>query len=219
MATYIQVINRVLRRLREDEVASPTSSAYSTLIGDMVNEAKREVEDAWNWHALRTSIDVTTAADTNGYPIVGAGKRFRFIDDERKAYHSNNIGWIRPGDPATLKRSLRTDTSTGLPMRYYIQGIDSNGDPLVYFYSEPDGVYTISFELVVPQVDLSDGATEISVPDDPIFRGAYAKAIAERGEDNGTTFDTALAAYERSLGDATAIDSVLSEFEDEWMVK
>ena len=47
--TYLDAINRVLRRLREDEVSSVTSTAYSKLIGDYVNDAVRLVEDAWDW--------------------------------------------------------------------------------------------------------------------------------------------------------------------------
>jgi hypothetical protein len=47
--TYLEAINKVLRRLREDEVASPDTSAYSKLIGELVNDANRMVEDAWDW--------------------------------------------------------------------------------------------------------------------------------------------------------------------------
>ncbi len=51
--TYLEAINKVLRRLREDEVASPNTSAYSKLIGEFVNDANRLVEDAWDWAELR----------------------------------------------------------------------------------------------------------------------------------------------------------------------
>ena len=52
--TYLEAINKVLRRLREDEVAAPSTSAYSKLIGELVNDANRMVEDAWDWGELRS---------------------------------------------------------------------------------------------------------------------------------------------------------------------
>jgi hypothetical protein len=52
---YLNAINRVLRRLREDEVSSVTSTAYAKLVGDYVNDAVRLVEDSWDWSVLRTT--------------------------------------------------------------------------------------------------------------------------------------------------------------------
>ncbi len=46
--TYLSMVNDVLTRLRESTVSSVTQNDYSSLIGSLVNDAKREVEDAWN---------------------------------------------------------------------------------------------------------------------------------------------------------------------------
>ena len=54
---YRTIINKVLRRLREDTVAADwigdladsDADDYQKLIGDFVNEAKQIVEDAWSW--------------------------------------------------------------------------------------------------------------------------------------------------------------------------
>ncbi len=53
--TYLNLVNNVLRRLREEEVTSVQGSTYSKMVGDFVNDAKRMVEDAWDWSALRTT--------------------------------------------------------------------------------------------------------------------------------------------------------------------
>ena len=39
--TYLQLVNSVLRRLRENEVDSVNQNNYSKLIGEFVNDAKR----------------------------------------------------------------------------------------------------------------------------------------------------------------------------------
>ena len=58
--TYLELVNKVLIRLREDEVGSVNQTAYSKLVGEFVNDAARLVEDAWDWSALRTTLTVTT---------------------------------------------------------------------------------------------------------------------------------------------------------------
>ena len=54
--TYINIMNNVLRRLPEDEVTTVTSTTYSTMVGDFINDAKQLVEEATDWSALRDTI-------------------------------------------------------------------------------------------------------------------------------------------------------------------
>ena len=61
--TYLNLVNSVLRRLREEEVSSVQSSTYSKMAGDFVNDAKRIVEDSWDWSALRLVCTSDTACE------------------------------------------------------------------------------------------------------------------------------------------------------------
>lgn len=61
--TYLQLVNDVLIRLRETPVNTVGQTAYSTLVGALVNDAKREVEDAWQWSCL---LDYLTFNCING---------------------------------------------------------------------------------------------------------------------------------------------------------
>jgi len=47
--TYLEAVNKVLRRLREPEVGSVDETVYSKLIGEFVSDAKSLVENAWSW--------------------------------------------------------------------------------------------------------------------------------------------------------------------------
>ena len=53
--TYLELGNKEMRRLRESEVdtvqGTGNSNSYARLIGDFVNEAKSQVEVAWDWSA------------------------------------------------------------------------------------------------------------------------------------------------------------------------
>ena len=70
--TYLELVNNVLRRMREDEVSTVAENTYSKMVGDFVNDAKNIVEAAWDWSGLRTTLTVTTSADIFNYVLTEA---------------------------------------------------------------------------------------------------------------------------------------------------
>ena len=210
---YLQAINAVLRRLREDEVATYTQSVYAKLIGDFVNEAKREVEDAWNWTQLRTKLTVTTAASDDSYTLTGSGDRYRILQviNDTQDTLMRQIGYT---DLNSFK-DIGSSTNDS-PLYYNIQG-STSGDADILVYPTPDAVETLNFYMVVPQDDIAAGTTEITVPSNPVVLGAYAKAVSERGEDGGTLYAEALIRYDKAVSDAIAMDSLNAQDELNWV--
>lgn len=200
---YIQLVNSVLRRLRETEVSSVNDNAYSKLIGDFVNDAKRNVEDAYSWNALYDTLSATTTNDVFNYVLTGSGQRFRVIDV------------INDTDSVFLEETATTRMTElhlfapmkGSPMYYNFNGVDSNGDTQVDVYPTPNGAYNLRFNIVLPQPMLETDADVIKVPYEPVIFLAYAKALAERGEDGGLASSEAYGLYKTSLADAIAIES------------
>ena len=80
MATYLDLVNNVLRRLREPTVSSVQDNSYAKMLGVFVNDAKREVEDAHDWNALSNTLTATTTDSVFNYVLTGSGMRFRVID-------------------------------------------------------------------------------------------------------------------------------------------
>lgn len=201
--TYLQLVNAVLRRLRRQEVSSVSSSSYATHIGDLVNQAKREVEDAWNWLELQTITEVSAVASTATYTLSGYGQRYQI----RQVHNTTRHGTIRPITHEQYRRRTDfTDTISGPPDVWVILGY-SGGDPQITFWPVPDEAATIKVYAKVCQADLSANADELTVPDWPVILGAYANAVAERGEDGGTTSREAILNYTQALSDAIQQDS------------
>jgi hypothetical protein len=72
--TALGLLNKVLRGLRRDVQASTsTTDSYQLLVLQLLNSAKEELEDAWDWHALRTTVTVTLSASTVEYALTEAG--------------------------------------------------------------------------------------------------------------------------------------------------
>jgi hypothetical protein len=210
---YIQLTNSVLKRLRETEVSSVSDNAYSKLIGEFVNDAKRNVEDAYNWNALTDTLSAVTAVDIFNYVLVGSGQRFRVIDvlnDTQNTVLANApTKWMN-------QQFLLNDVQKGSPSYYNFNGQDANGDTQVDLFPIPNGVYNIRFNLIVPQVALSADADILKVPSEPVIFLAYAKALAERGEDGGLASNEAYGLYKQSLADAIALEAARYSEEDTW---
>ena len=201
--TYLELVNDVLVRLRETTVATVSETSYSALIGKFVNDAKRQVEDAYAWNVLGTTITLSTTSGTYQYALTGAGQKFQVIDVLNV---TSNIG-MKNIDFASMNRKQNFSTPvSGIPYEFCFDGVDGNYDTKVTIYPRPDGVYSIPFSLAVPQATLSSDATVVSVPDVLVVQNAYARALVERGEDGGLTSSEAYQLYKAMLSDYIALE-------------
>ena len=167
--TYLQLINDVLIRLREAQVSSSSQTTYSTLIGRFVNDAKRQIEDAYSWNVLGQTVSVTTAPGVFSYGLTGAGQKFQVTDaiSISGSYGLRNIGAAEMNRPQSFLPS-----GTGSPTDYVFDGVDGNGDAKVVVYPRPDAVYSLAFSLTIPQAPLTDDNTSVLVPDALVVQNA-----------------------------------------------
>jgi hypothetical protein len=201
--TYLELINDVLIRLREPVVTTNNQTVYSTLIGKFVNDAKRQVEDAFAWNVLGTTITLSTTAGTYSYALTGAGQKFQVIDAINA---TSNVG-MKNIDFVSMNRKQNFSTPvSGVPYEYAFDGVSTGYDTKVSLYPRPDGVYSIPFSLTVPQATLTLDSTVVAVPDVLVAQNAYSRALIERGEDGGTSSSEAFLLYKSMLSDYIALE-------------
>lgn len=211
---YLELVNDVLVRLRENEVTSVNDTPYSKLISKFVNDAKRQVEDAYNWNALSETLTVTTSADLFNYVLTGSGQRFRVFD----VVHLEKDWFLNYETTQKMDELFLNQTvQKGAPEKYNFNGVDANGDTQVDLWPIPDGVYNINFNIIKPQDNLVLDSTELKVPSEPVIFLAYAKALAERGEDAGISGNEAYALYRESLADHVSIEQGRYPEETVWV--
>jgi len=203
--TYLQIVNSILVRLREPTVSTVGLDAYSTLIGKFVNDAKRQVEDAYDWNVLGQEKTVTTTSGTYIYALTGAGQKFRVSSDPLNTTSNVVMRQIATGD--MRQKQNFTPIVTNIPAQYCFEGVDSNGDAQIQLYGRPDGVYTIKFFLTIPQATLASDTTSVLVPDVLVEQNAYARALVERGEDGGMSSSEAYNLYRSMLSDYIALEA------------
>ena len=201
--TYLELINDVLIRLRETTVATNGATTYSTLIGKFVNDAKRQVEDAFSWNVLGQTVTITTVSATYQYSMTGAGQKFQVMDVINT---TSNVGMKNISFVEMNRYQNLVPTTNGIPQFYAFDGVDASSDTKVTLYPRPDGVYSIPFSLTVPQATLASDATSILVPDFLVAQNAYARALVERGEDGGLSSSEAYQLYKSMLSDYIALE-------------
>jgi hypothetical protein len=202
--TYLELVNDVLIRLRETTVSTVSETTYSALIGKFVNDAKRQIEDSYNWNVLGQTITVSTTSGTSSYALTGAGQKFRIAE----ALNTTNYIVLSNIAVSDMNRNLNFGTPVqGVPTEYCFSGVDGSGDTKVDLFPIPNGVYTLKFDLTIPQANLTSDGTSVKVLDYLVAQSAYARGLIERGEDGGTASNEAYALFRGMLSDAIALES------------
>lgn len=216
--TYLQAINEVLKRLREDTVGTVDYSSYSSLISTFVNDAKREVENAWNWRVLMQEFHLATinggSLDYDIEGLIEPEARLAYDDckkpmvydvtenDELQLEQYSYDRWVRRYkiDPDGLAENHKPS--------FFAVNKDSDSQWRIYFDGAPDVYRHYKIWFYVPQDELTLANTEILVPWRPVVHLALLYALDERGEEIGEPGSKAWRRFDKSLGDAIAMDSV-----------
>lgn len=211
--TFVDIVNKVLLRLRERPVVSVQDSAYSRLIGELVNKVKRDVENAYTWDTLRDSWQVYTTADVTSYNMTDAGNGVVFME----AYN------LTTKEPMRLlnrweadKLLVYNDQPAGAPNAYIPNGTSQVNDVKVDVAPVPDGAYLLQFNIYAPQGDLTGDTDVMAVPYRPVIEGTIALAMQERGEDGGELSANQYRIYQQALADAIALEASNKTDETVW---
>ena len=219
--TFRGLINEVLIRLREDTISidwsgdinDSTVSAYEKVIGALVNDAKRHVEQRHDWLNLRSTVDVTTVNGTKNYNL-SSGQEIKIMD----AINNTTGMHLRQVGKTYINTVTYPSQNTGEPLYYGFNGSDASNNLKVDLSPVPTTAHTISFDIIKYQDDLAEATTVISVPERPVILGAWARAISERGEDGGTQSSLMANEANEALKQAIMLDSGNTRYETDWYI-
>lgn len=201
---YLNIMNNVLRRLREEETTNINSNVFNTMVGDFINDAKTIVEEATDWSALRDTVVITTVAGDNQYSLTGCGDNVKVmsaLNDTQNCYLSYQTkDWFN-------SRLYLNEIVDGAPKYYTFDGLDANGDTQLLVSPRPDAAQVLRFDVIKRQNDLAANNDVLLVPAKPVIHLAVALLARERGETGGTSTAEYFGIAEKYLSDAIAIDA------------
>jgi len=208
--TYLELVNGVLSRMREDTVTTLAgeTDVVALIVKDFVNDAKRLVEDSHTWNSQRTEWNITTGVGTDSYPLTNSGNYAKIeyiLQDTGEQLREATLYYIKKNNAGSNK-----------PSSYAINGVDANGDVRLTLHPTPDAAYNFTVTGFQRSADLVLDDDSLSVPAKPVLYYALAYAARERGEVGGQTAAEIFAMANRYLSDAIAWDASLSTLDDIW---
>jgi hypothetical protein len=212
--TKLQVVNEVLERLRENTVATSSSTLYATLVAKTLNSVKTEIEQSWSWLNLRDTYVITATPNTTSYALTGSGQYAQVLD----AWNSTTNRELNRSNYKEMNKRFfgATTVGTGPVTDYLPVGIDSNADLQIDFWPNPSSTNVLRVNVYAPQADPTSDSTVIIVPAQILIEGMVAYLLIERGEDNGTTGKAQQEYYRALLAGAVATEGGHDPTEQDW---
>lgn len=240
MRTYLQLVNDVLVRLREPQVSTVSQTPYSALIGALVNDAKREVEDAWQWSQLFDYLTFATITGINSYETNTMLTRYAAPPLSAPAGCSDRTRlWLEPAEEVPLLFNVTNQFEARLTYEPLLSGWQQKlqevntptlNPPSIWqlsqstFYNQagywnkaiqlwdyPDNVYIMQLFIVNPQNDLVNDMDVMKIPFGPVVQKARLFALYERGEELGPTLGQIAQQVEDAISDAISNDQALQK--------
>lgn len=210
--TYKEVVNGVLRRLREDEISSVAENSYSKLIGDFVQDAYRLVEGAWDWVGLEQTLAINTIASTKEYTLTGVGSSATVMD----IYDTTTNTQLHEVTSAWMRRAYALEEVTEGTAGYWAYKSVVDQNPTIEVYPTPNAIVTLSITVDKSNTLLSTDDEELVIPFSPVIQLAYAMALRERGETGGQSAVEQFAIADTFLADAIAYDAARRPEKTTW---
>jgi len=209
--TYLQLVNAVLSRLREDNVTTVDGNddVVVLLVKEFVNDAIAMAHDAHTWSALST--EWTFTADSQYHTLTNSA------DNAIISYiYDDNGVRLREVNKEMLRRRAAQGGSAGTPQYYIVDGKDANGDMKLRLWPAPSTPTTYTAYGYQQQPRLETDTDRLLIPHLPVIYMAHAIAANERGEVGAQTGGELYLFASRYLSDAIAIDAANTDMDNIW---
>lgn len=208
--TFIDVVNQVLIRLRDNKVSSFSNDVYLQTILAHVNDAKYFVESSWDWNVLRKVDDI--AFVTNTADLVGSNRAGYRLYNVRTS-KGTRLNQITKGEAL----DYGSEMPTGIPNCYYQAGVNNDThNQLLGVVPIPKTPEVLSVEASYPDAPLVVETDWLSVPSLPVILYATTFASRERGETGGTSTAEWSGFSKQALSDAIGHDTAWNNQQFIW---
>jgi hypothetical protein len=200
--------------MREDTVLtlSGETDPVVLIVADLVNDAKRTVEDSNTWNSLRYEWNFTSVPGQALYGLTDAGQyasiEYIFGDDGSELYEERLVD---------IKRKKSKGVSGNGTQYYAANGKDANRDLQIELFPVPTSAVDFTVGGFKRQGELKADDEQMLVPNKPVLYYALALAARERGEVGGQSSAELFQMANQFLSDAIAYDASNTELDNIWM--
>jgi hypothetical protein len=217
---YLDLINQVLVRLRENTitVARVDSDPFYRTIGAHVNDAKKKVEDSWQWSQLRQQDVINIVADQEIVTLPDSDDNVYIIKTILNADTGHFMRWQTVDWMKYRYRNRKSEPVAPQEPLFYAFAPDdpTTGNAQISLYPPSNDSYELEIDRVKHQNPLVAWDDRLLVPPLPVYSLATALASRERGEVGGAPTSALFGLADNQLSDAIAYDSARFPEEMDW---
>jgi hypothetical protein len=230
--TILEIINKVLRRLREDTVSAINESDYSYMVCELLNDIHQEALDH-DWSSMEHVVDVPvdvaqrvldlTRLESDGGDVLAGGRvtnsgsMLRWSDglpqawifDTSSADDGDQLLLVTAEQMETLYQRGRDETNPD-PLYFTLRQSPDRAGLQVTLWPTPTEARHIRMRFWTPedQVDPeADTNRTMLVPDRVLYLGTVMLALNERGEEMGEPGNVAERRYYNAFAQAIEADT------------
>lgn len=229
--TILQIINKVLRRLREDTVSAINETDYSYMLCELLNDVHHEVLDH-DWSAMEHVIDVPVAAAQRvldltrleaaggdvlaGGRVTNNGSMLRFSGGFPQAWafdsaldtDGDQLILVNEEQMEQLYQTDRDETNDD-PCYFTLRQSPDRAGLQMTIWPTPSAARHIRLRLWTPETEVdpdTDTNRVMLVPDRVLYLGTVMLALNERGEEMGEPGNVAERRFYSALSQAVEAD-------------
>jgi len=202
--TVLEAINEVNLRMKVRAVTVTTANTFCKTLVSLLNDVMEDLCDFGDWNELQSSASFTMVCGQPNYimSVTANVTAKRFVHSIQEVRVSGRVPPLAPIADKNEARMLRRTGSIGTPSRYWLDGVDAIGNPLVWVFPRPSAtqdtnIGTVKFQVLPPRYEPStDDAVVIPFPGRVVVAGLVALAILdEAGGQETQQYKSAQAKY------------------------
>ena len=230
--TVLEIVNRVLRRLREDTVSALIETDYSRMVAEMLHDVHQECLE-YDWSSMQHIIDVPvdasqrvldlTRLEASGGDIAAGGRVTK--NDSYVVWDRDHrpMAWIFDDNTETEGDRLIYVQETDIEHLYQIDRDFTAEDPTYFslrqspdreglsmtIWPPPATSQHIRMRMWTPEDEIdvtADDDTTLLVPSRPLVLGTIYLTLNERGEELGEPGNIAERRYYEARSAAIELD-------------
>lgn len=211
--TYLELVNAVLVRMREDEVLTVQGSddVVVNMVKEFVNDAKETCEQAHTWTGLSAEWLESTSTTSDKVTLTNSSVSV-ILDD---VYLDSGVELKEVPKSYLRKRALQGGNSND-PRYYILDGTDNSNNVILRLWPAPQEVHTLHVYGYQSTPRLALDSDILKIPHNPVIYLAQAMASRERGEDGSLQASELLGLAKQYLSDAIAQDATNNDAENIW---
>jgi len=195
----LEIVNRVEEKLAINRSSSLTSTKFTRVLLQNLNDVVADLTDYGSWQELFGEVEVTAQSSVGAYAI-DPGELVQNVFEI--AFEGRIAPMIQVSQSDILR--LQRVGSHGVPNQFRLIGVDASANPVFRCYPIPgpqeDGkTFHVSYYRKQSLYTTADAATIPPFPGDLLVLGVHARALLEEsGGQQTQQFQAAQALYEAS---------------------